>query len=287
MRRIAWLAALVVFGVAGSVSAQQDKPEGRRAEATTSGASAENIGIDRAAAIGHALCMAIEGSELWSWAERAGSQPAQRTTTEKSTDIASALQEHSRAAFQGSNTLFDAVKSDKSAARTADSQACEEFYQAARRYSQALEACCTQSTARAGATASKGRAQASSMTDKPRMILLNHAVKEAVGGVALREMIKHHNARSDVATALTSHAAEMLRSSDQALRVADTSQITTRSAAKPATRGNTAEVPKRDPAVTTTKAREQDPAARPAEGGEDLAALASAVIDAAKKLESS
>lgn len=321
MKRIALTTALLVLWGQTMLVAQENRPPGRTTDTAQARSTGETVGIDRAAAIGHALCMAIEGSELWCSAQKSTSAPEPRTTaapaTRQAGDITAALQKHASHSFQESTRLFDAVESDKAsesaqaAASKSSSQACQAFFDAARDYSRALHARCgTQPGAEGRATTTLITGPG---TDWSTVILLNHAVKEAVGGVGLRQMIKHHNDGSDVSSALAAHAQTMLQSSREALASASgggAAPATRRESARPAFgepakpqagRGDPAQrqptAPARDPQAPRAPGAVTDPQtprtpgavtdARPIEGAgsQDLVMLARAVIDAAEQLD--
>ena len=116
MKRTACATVAILLSVPlGQLRAQQTQSQGARSERSAPGADTENAGIDRAAAIGHAVCMAIEGSELWNCAQRAGNPSVGRSDTTGQSGSASALREHAQAAFLASSRLFDAVKMDEDA----------------------------------------------------------------------------------------------------------------------------------------------------------------------------
>jgi len=254
----------------GTGSGSQSSREG------TAGSHKMNrAGVDREAAIGHALGMAIEGSSLWHCAQKAQAMQAMADrnsgNNQAMRDPRTVLEQHARDSFRASERLFQAVMQDersnqgntgRNGASGANSrnqgqqgqagnssqqggdhmarhQACEEFYRAARDYSRALETACS-NTRQAGAQGSSnsgqpgaqassnagqaGGAQASSSTpsgsggqDVAKIALINHAVKEAVEGVALHQMLRHHGERDRTTQALESHAEQMIASSRHAI----------------------------------------------------------------------
>jgi hypothetical protein len=273
-------AAILVSGSA-LLSFQQQKTEQRIGERTTTQTAQENAGIDRGAAVGHALCMAIEGSELALCAQSSRAQrnePNQdKSKSTEPGDVSGALQQHSRSAFQASTRLFDAVKTDENNA-TADnstsaskSKACEEFYTSARNYAKALEA------------QSDGQ---STGLDPAKTTLLNHAVKEAVGAVGLRKLIQHHNDHSSAAMALMSHADEMFKSSREALKSAGGDDISRREALRPTeSTANNPQTPKRTQPDNAKTAADPDSRQNPNANSQNLIRLANEVIRAAEALE--
>jgi len=269
MRRFA---ALLLAGFAVSSAHAQAPNERNRDQQDQSRGNAQgstqhkmhHIGVDREAAIGHALAMAIEGSNLWHCAQKAGSQMAKTDRNAQGNgnqnqamrDPASVLEQHARDSFRASERLFQAVMQDEHATNAqngagnagnnrgqggehmAKHQACEEFYRAARDYSRALEASCSNTrqagaqansnTGRGGNQASGNQAsgnQASSNSassetcaeNGAKVALINHSVKEAVEGVALHQMLRHHGERDRTTQALESHAEQMIASSKLAI----------------------------------------------------------------------
>lgn len=62
-----------------------------------------------------------------------------------------------------------------------------------------------------------GAAMIATGADATRIALINHAVKEAVEGVALRQMIQQHGANDQTSQALLSHADQMVASARQTI----------------------------------------------------------------------
>jgi hypothetical protein len=249
-----------------------------------SDANAEKIGIDREAAICHALCIAIEGSELSCRAQQCSKASGERGNAKSGTASAMALEQHARDAFQASMHLLDSVQTDKSANAGAASGNCEAFYQAAKRYSQALETCCRNASADDPTGTGANRAAATVKLDPAQMTLLNHAVKEAVEGIGLRKMIRHHHDRSETASALEEHAKHMLESSDEALRSVPGTSASRRGSGNVLVGDANANVPKRDTAIETTS-RSSDAQRQTGRLDEGLPSLAVALIDAVKQLD--
>jgi hypothetical protein len=220
--------------------------------------------IDREVAIAHALCMSIEGSGLWACAQHAGAAKAPRTEADPArpgpggvNQPAGILELHARQAFEASNKLFATAEKEKGTAANgagrqdnAKSQACEEFCRAAREYSQALEGLCHQKGKEAAQAENErpreGRAPAGAMLseqDAAKVAVINHAVKEAVEGVGLKQMLRHHNDRDATAHSLMTHAEQMLASSRQAIQAIEGAGEA-RGAVKPAAEeGRTAKEP--------------------------------------------
>ena len=205
-------------------------------------------GIDREAAIGHALGMAIEGSALWHCAQEAEAKVGKADQRDAKADRGrnqlnqqalrdpgAVLEQHARDAFRSSDTLFMAVKQDERAGEQAANrganaaanandphlkgansmnkhQACEDFYRAARDYSRALQASCSSQKQ----ASSSGNSE-SCVENAAKVALINHAVKEAVDGVALMMMLRHHGRHDRTTQALESHAQQMLASGRQAI----------------------------------------------------------------------
>jgi len=259
MRR---LAALLLAGFAASASYaqapnergrdQQDQARGN--SQATSAHKMHHLGVDREAAIGHALDMAIEGSVLWHCAQKVEAQNTKTDRNARTTgnqnqamrDPGGVLEQHARDAFRASERLFQAVMQDEKennpqngAANASNAreqgadhmgrhQACEEFYRAARDYSRALETSCSntrQAGAQAAPTAGRTGDQASTASissdvcaeNTAKVALINHAVKDAVEGVALHQMLRHHGERDRTSQALESHAEQMIASSRHAI----------------------------------------------------------------------
>ncbi len=274
----AFAAALLLVGSMAGVHAQEVRAAGRVDQSSASGTKSDSIGIDREAAVCHALCMAIEGSELSCCAQQCSKPGGERGTAGGGTALAMAIEQHARDAFQASMHLFDSLQTDQAATASPASANCEAFYQAAKRYSQALESCCRNT----GDNPPSGRANlapAKASQDPAQMTLLNHAVKEAVQGVALRKMIRHHQDRSETASTLDEHAKHMIESSDEALRSVPGARLSRRATARIGTA--TANLPKRDSAVETASRRAEGAVGQ---SNEDLASLAVALIDAVKRL---
>jgi hypothetical protein len=263
MRRFA---ALLLAGLAASAAHAQAPNERNRepqdqARGNTQGSSQQQMhhhGVDREAAIGHALDMAIDGSILWHCAQKAEAKEAKTDRNPQNNgnqnqamrDPSAILEQHSRDAFRASERLFQAVMQDESGknsqngAGTAEKnreqgadhmarhQACEEFYRAARDYSRALETSCS-NTRQAGAQANASGGQAGNQgsatsgssevcaENRVKVALINHAVKEAVEGVALHQMLRHHGERDRTTQALESHAEQMIASSRHAIDAID------------------------------------------------------------------
>lgn len=272
MRLIALTTTGFLLMSAATVLAQEGQPGRATDQRPGTPSATQAAGLDRAAAIGHALCMSIEGSELWACAEASGQTRSEPRTDQASDpgskDYGMPLKKHAMESFASSKRLFDAVTRDDSAA-SEKSKACEEFYQAARRYGEALEACCKEG----GSTPER---QADKSMSAARMTLINHAVKEAVGAAALRSMIQHHGDQSAVGSALLSHATEMRASSRAALESVG-GRSSTRDAARPVpTETGKTELPRTERAVAEAFGADR-------EG--DLLAHAKAVIDAVNRLE--
>jgi hypothetical protein len=250
MRR---LAALLLAGFAVPVAYAQAPDEQAtglqeqtRAHASGSHHAKHHIGVDREAAVGHALGMAIEGSTLWHFAQKAESAEANTKRTSANARPmrapGEALEKHARDAFQASDRLFQAVMQDERATRdnsrkgngasarrngqereesdSARYDACEAFFRAARDYSRALETSCSK-TRQAGAQSSSSIASDECAENSAKVALINHAVKEAVQGVALQQMLRHHGERDRTTQALESHAQQMLASSRHAIDSVD------------------------------------------------------------------
>jgi len=191
-----------------------------------------NVGVDREAAIGHAVKMAIEGSVLWHCAQNAEAKEAKTNRNAEANnnqamrDPVGALEQHARDAFRNSDSLFQAVRQDEQAnntqnnrqgsAQTGKHQACEEFYRAARDYSRALQVSCS-STKQAGGQNSSSIGSDVCAENSAKVALINHAVGEAISGVALHQMLKHHGERDNTTKALESHAEQMIASSQKAI----------------------------------------------------------------------
>lgn len=195
-----------------------------------------HIGVDREAAIGHALCMAIEGSALWHFAHQAEAKGMKSEhkagNNQAMRDPIGILEQRARDEFRGSDQLFQAVMQDERAkpgnrnqagggnGQDSDqmdrSQACEEFYQAARNYGRALEASCSK-TRQAGAQASGSISSDECAENTAKVVLINCAVKGAVQGVALQQLLRHHGEHDRTTQALENHAKHMLASSRHAI----------------------------------------------------------------------
>lgn len=221
--------------------------------------------VDREVAVAHALCMSIEGSGLWACAQKAGASKAPRTGADAAqpgpdgaNQPAGILEQHAREAFEASNKLFAAAQKEKATAsrgegqhhNEAKAQACEEFNRAAREYSRALESLCNakgKESAHPGAMLSE--------QDSAKVAVINHAVKEAVEGVGIKQMLRSHNDRDATAHALMTHAEQMLASSRQAMQAID-GAADARDAAKPATDAGRAEGAPPSPATLARLGRE-------------------------------
>jgi hypothetical protein len=279
MRTTAWLVSALLLASTAGVHAQGHRAASPADQPSAGGAKDEKVGVDREAAICHALCMAIEGSELSCCALQCSKTSAGRGNGGGGTASAMALEQHARDAFQASMHLFDSVQADKTDNPNPRSANCEEFYQAAKRYGQALERCCRNAGTDEAPRAAANPAVGKSSMDPAQMTLLNHAVKEAVEAVGLRKLIRHHHDRSEIASALDDHAKQMLESSAEALH-----SVSGTSAASKAARRSDANLPKRDSAIAPTSGDAGvQRAAEPS--GESLPALAVALIDAVKRLD--
>jgi hypothetical protein len=276
------MVGLILVWSGTAARAQKDRTSGRSGEPAAIRPNAEKIGIDREAAICHALCMAIEASELSCCAQQCSKGSGARDTAGRGTASAIALEQHARDAFQASMHLLDSVQTDRTANAGPASADCEAFYKAAKRYCQALETCCRNASPNdPTGTAAKPAAGGASL-DPAQLTLMNHAIKEAVEGVGLRKMIRHHQDRSETATVLDEHAKHMLESSEEALHSVPGTSARRRGSGRIEAGDASANLPKRDTAVETT--------ARRAEGAvgqstEDLPSLAVALIEAVKRLD--
>lgn len=252
--------------------------------------------IDHEVAIAQALCMSIEGSDLWTSAMKAGAEKMARAaeatpSTGEAKQPAGMLDLYARRAFESSNRLYAALHKEKGETSRGeqalkDDKTCERFQRAAWEYSQALERLCHQKTKeREVAQATEGsRPEVSdpatatlSKEDAAKVVLINYAVKEAVEGVALKKMLRNHNDRDESARALMTNAEQMVTSSRQLLQAIEGSD-------RPASETKTAEAK-----PTETKAPEAD---RPAEtataepaSAATLARLGQEVIDAVERLD--
>ena len=163
-------------------------------------------------------------------------------------DPAALLEQHARDAFRGSDSLFQAVMQDEQAGNSRGNrdnaqnnrqgsdqmskhQACEEFYRAARDYSRALQVSCS-STKQAGGQNSASIGSEVCAENTAKVALINHAVGEAVAGVALHQMLKHHGERDKTTQALESHAEQMIASSQKAIDSIDRNGATAASRAR-------------------------------------------------------
>jgi len=244
MRR---LVTLLLAGFAVSVAyaqapAQRDRerPVQSGGNISTTHGKMHHMGLDREAAIGHALGMAIDASAAWHFAQQAEAKETKSDhkpgNNQALRDPGAVLEQHARDAFRGSERLFKAVmqdekgdqnnknqNNDKVAAadgqgsnHMARQQACEEFYKAARDYSRALETSCSK-TRQAGAQSPTSIASDVCAENTAKVALINCAVKGAVEGVALQQMLRHHGQRDRTTQALESHAEQMLASSRHAI----------------------------------------------------------------------
>jgi hypothetical protein len=215
----------------------QDQARGR---ASATQADRHHMGVDREAAIGHALGMAIEGSALWHFAQKAEAQQTKQDHKpgheQAMRDPAAVLEQRARDAFRSSERLFKAVmqdekgtqgsknqngdraagNNDEGSEHMAKNQACEEYYRAARDYSRALETSCSK-TRQAGAQAPASISSDVCAENTAKVVLINCAVKGAVQGVALQQMLRHHGEHDRTTQALESHAEEMIASSRHAI----------------------------------------------------------------------
>jgi hypothetical protein len=167
-------------------------------------------GVDREAAISHALCMAIEGSGLWFAAKEAEASPragAAANRPGEAPDTVGALGQHARDAFQASSQLFQAVRQDKNAGNQPNAnrddananaridaqagnqsdrdRACQAFYQASWEYSRLLESLCDQTVA--GARPEEGRVQPAQPRQPAEAANLRAegAIRQPAGGMPL------------------------------------------------------------------------------------------------------
>lgn len=285
-------AALCAFIAAASLAQQ----EGRSPRRSPTGGGQEAPGvveIDREAAVGHALFMAIEGSDLWLSArqsERAITPRSEKSTRwrEHFSRVCNALKSHARASFDASTRLFATIRaSDDESASEGNrgdlrTQAREQFYRSARDYGQTLAKLCEQPGAKLSADESPGSGETVAAehtgdragpprmprergVDYARATLINHAVKEAVGAIAIRGMVRHHGDKSTPALALMKHADEMLASSEKAMASAEIGGIIDK----------TTSVLHRVLDFASNKG--DDPAATPARG--EIATPARAIVD--------
>jgi hypothetical protein len=271
------LALTVALASGGSVAharqdeARTDRPQSESTPSAPQRGRAEvgdepKPGLNRDTAIGHALCMAIEGSDLWCSARRTSGTaapldrtrnadanvavpalaPAPATTGHMGGEGSRMLQQHAQDAFQASQKLFQAVRQDRGAGDERGG-----FFQAAWEYSRTLQGLCGQtgladrpgnvepgSGAFAGEEARAARAIRAesapgvnlSQDDMARLTLINHAVKEAVQGVGLRRMLQEHAAQDRASQVLLSHAERMIVSSRQAIQSLDHPAVRDRAA---------------------------------------------------------
>jgi hypothetical protein len=223
---------------------QQGQLSQGRHDAAAGHAKMHHMGVDREAAICHALGMAIEGSALWHFAHQAESNGAKSDqkpgNAQAMRDPIAVLEQHARDAFRNSERLFQAVKQDERANQgnrnpqgnqaagnnaqgsdhMARHEACEEFYRAARDYSRALETSCSE-TRQAGAQSSASIGSDVCAENTAKVALINCAVKGAVQGVALQQLLRHHGEHDRTTQALESHAQQMLSSSRHAIDSVD------------------------------------------------------------------
>lgn len=243
MRRLATLllASFAISTANAQVPNERTREREENARVSNSGAHAKmhHMGVDREAAIGHALCMAIEGSALWHCAQKAEAVEAKsdrKAVNEQAMrDPGPILEKHAKDAFRASDQLFQAVmqdetlkdrnidkekeadhKSSLSAEHMARHKACEEFFRAARDYSRALETSCS-NTRQAGAQVATSTNSDACVENAAKVALINHAVEEAVQGVALHQMLLHHGEHDRTSQALESHAEQMIASSRHAI----------------------------------------------------------------------
>src|SRR5262245_48323645 len=109
MRRTAalFLAGLAVSTIQAQtpnerLRGQQNQPQGSH---SGSHAQMHHLGVDREAAIGHALCMSIEGSSLWHCAQKVEAKEAKPGSQSNNQNQAmrnpeAILEQHAREAFQ-------------------------------------------------------------------------------------------------------------------------------------------------------------------------------------------
>jgi len=223
----------------GQRGQQGQRTQGRH-DSSAAQAKTHHMGVDREAAIGHALCMAIDGSALWHCAHQAeskGTKSDQKPGNNQAMrDPVAVLEQHARDAFRSSERLFQAVMQDERADqgnksrqggqaagddaqgsdRMAKNEACEDFYRAARDYSRALETSCSK-TRQAGAQSSASIGSDFCVENSAKVALINCAVKGAVEGVELQQLLRHHGERGRTTQALESHAEQMLASSRHAI----------------------------------------------------------------------
>lgn len=176
---------LALATVGATASAQDDNARRDRQPADEARANRDAHepmpGLDRDAAISHALGMAIDGSGLWMAAQgeaaprtavgareaadtgagvraagenaagldqpRVGGRAAGRSLP--GLDAGQALQQHALNAFQASHQLFQAVKADRDGAE-AERGGAGDYFQSAWEYSRALEGLCMQPGAAGG-----------------------------------------------------------------------------------------------------------------------------------------
>jgi hypothetical protein len=232
MYRIPALMTILAFAPVQAAFAQEEQP-GRRTDTGSQQQKEKDQNVGREVAVKHALCMAIEGSELWACAQKAGDPSTTRA------DHASRLKKHSQAAFQASEQLFKAAEAEQgrqiAQADQAKHEACEQFNKAAHAYSQALMTLCDAKPAFPGRTegartpapgrepAATGRATdagTSSEHDGAALTLINHAVKEVVEGVCLQQMLKEHPSQDRAAQALLAHAKQMVSEGQEGIKQA-------------------------------------------------------------------
>ncbi|MDR3637016.1 MAG: hypothetical protein P4L84_24645 [Isosphaeraceae bacterium] len=210
LRRAAGLAGLLVLTFAGGTVAQNTN--------TAQG----NAGRDAHGArmlVHHALDMAIEGSTLQltsrelvandaAGADRKGSDVSERVRD---------LQRDARQNFEGTNKMladaYAIVRDDQANAMS------RRYYDAAARYTKTLYGVIGEPLAKSedfGAGTDKDKGKALTAADVATVILVNHAVKEAIDAYHLRKMTAH--AADGTATErLREHAKQMAAHSQRCI----------------------------------------------------------------------